>query len=387
MKKKIKLNAKTMLAAIAIALLLTASLGGAYGLVMAQEEGTATVLRGAYLRSGPGITFRIAGGASAGQEIELVAQNADGSWYQLANGNWIAAFLVGDAPEDLAVVSDAYANRNANLRGGPGTNHEIVGVVAQGDILQIVGVNEAGTWYELAEGEWIAAFLVENTPDLTSPPEPTATNTPEPTATPEPTEAPAAPEPQVTVPCNFTKIVDAERGYSLALPSSWAELDLRGAQVTNLANLVGQGEALAELQAFLETDAGQGVGTVAITDIGAAMFGGLPTGLNVSVVDAPGATAESVRNFMESVLEANAAQLGDVSVGDIEVGTTNNLPSVNSTAVANLANVGVNASVFAKVVSLVANDKLYTLTLVTPENNMARYEEVFEQIIGTFGPE
>ena len=46
-----------------------------------------------------------------------------------------------------------------------------------------------------------------------------------------------------------------------------------------------------------------------------------------------------------------------------------------------------NASVFAKVVAIIANDKIYILTLVAQDNQRAAKEPVFDQIIGTFRPE
>ena len=85
--------------------------------------------------------------------------------------------------EDLA-----QANRGANLRGGPGTNYPVVGGVRAGDALPIVGQNDDGSWYKLAEGQWIAAFLVDNAPtDL-----PIAAAPPVPTPAPQPTAAPSA---------------------------------------------------------------------------------------------------------------------------------------------------------------------------------------------------
>ncbi|MCB0186372.1 MAG: SH3 domain-containing protein [Caldilineaceae bacterium] len=57
--------------------------------------------------------------------------------------------------------------RNANLRGGPGTTYTVVGGVTQGDSVTVVGCNAACDWYELADGSWIAAFLVDLT--LTTP--------------------------------------------------------------------------------------------------------------------------------------------------------------------------------------------------------------------------
>jgi endonuclease/exonuclease/phosphatase family metal-dependent hydrolase len=84
----------------------------------------------------------------------------------------VAAYLGVSAP-DVAVasrastveVAGATANRNANLRDGPGTEFEIAGSVATGQAVDIAGVNPAGDWYRLASGLWIAAFLVDNAPD------------------------------------------------------------------------------------------------------------------------------------------------------------------------------------------------------------------------------
>ncbi len=52
------------------------------------------------------------------------------------------------------------ANRDANLRGGPGTNHPIVGGVKPGQVLAIVGNNPAGDWLQVGDGKWISASLV-----------------------------------------------------------------------------------------------------------------------------------------------------------------------------------------------------------------------------------
>lgn len=58
----------------------------------------------------------------------------------------------------------ATANRGANLRGGPGTNFPVVGGAARGQVLAVVGRNAAGDWLRLADGAWIAAFLVDGAP-------------------------------------------------------------------------------------------------------------------------------------------------------------------------------------------------------------------------------
>ncbi|RIK33422.1 MAG: hypothetical protein DCC55_34945 [Chloroflexi bacterium] len=55
---------------------------------------TATVLRNANLRAGPGTTFAIVGSVRTGDKLTVVSQNAAGDWLELADGKWIAAFLV-----------------------------------------------------------------------------------------------------------------------------------------------------------------------------------------------------------------------------------------------------------------------------------------------------
>lgn len=56
---------------------------------------------------------------------------------------------------------DAVALRNANLRRGPGTNYAVVGGVGSNEALEITAQNGDGTWLQLRDGSWIAAFLVD----------------------------------------------------------------------------------------------------------------------------------------------------------------------------------------------------------------------------------
>lgn len=52
----------------------------------------------------------------------------------------------------------------ANLRAGPGTTYAKTGSALVGQALNVVARNQAGDWYQLATGAWIAAFLVANPP-------------------------------------------------------------------------------------------------------------------------------------------------------------------------------------------------------------------------------
>jgi hypothetical protein len=222
---------------------------------------------------------------------------------------------------------------------------------------------------------------------------PTATATPLPTPTPLPGETPIpptatpVPTPIVNVPGNFTAVVDDVRGYSLAVPRGWTPLDLRGAQFQNMAGTFGLADSLGPLNDFLNSEAGESLGVLYITDISAALFGGLPTLLNVFVLDAPGMTSAMAVDYVSGLIEANQAMLGDANIENVSECTVNNLPAVCATATANLANFGMNAELFAKVTALIANDKMYILTLATPTQNRASREPEFDQIIGTFRPE
>ncbi len=151
--------------------------------------------------------------------------------------------------------------------------------------------------------------------------------------------------------------------------------------------LLGLDAQLAPLNDFLDSPEGDAVGVVAATDLAGVLFGGLPTILNVSVIDAPGATSESVMASLEDAINANGAMLGDVTIGALEATTVNNLPAVTADAVANLSSVGMDKELYAKVVGLIANDKVYVLTLATEAGNQAKKEATFDQIIGTFRPE
>jgi hypothetical protein len=250
----------------------------------------------------------------------------------------------------------------------------------------------AGLPFDLSQLPFDLPFLAP-TPTFTPTPVPTPTNTPEPTATPRPGETPIpatatpVPTPQVNVPSNFTPVQDADRGYSLAVPGGWSALDLRSAQFQQLANTFGMGAQLGPLNDFLASPEGDTLGVIYITDLMSAMFGGLPTALNVSVIEAPGQTPDSLLTWLEGMIDANASMLGGAQIESLETATINNMPGVRGSATADLSSVGMNAKVFAKVVALIANDKIYILTLVAQDTQRAAKEPVFDQIIGTFRPE
>ena len=131
-----------------------------------------TVNDTANLRAEPSTRALVVGGAQPGQVLELVARDASGKWYQLADGSWIAAFLVEEAL-DLPLASETslpgetvqpMANARANLRVGPGLDYDSAGIVEAGQGLDIIGRDASGEWYLLEAGRWIFAGLVDGAP-------------------------------------------------------------------------------------------------------------------------------------------------------------------------------------------------------------------------------
>lgn len=224
------------------------------------------------------------------------------------------------------------------------------------------------------------------TPTPTSPPTPTPlpTATPKPGETPLPPTATPVPTPQVTIPDGFSVISDERLGYSFAIPRGWSELDLRGAQVRQLLTTVGQGAVIPQIDAFLASPEGDMLGKIYIADLSAAMFGGLPSAIVVSVLPAPaGITPEDGK----ALIEANLGVLPGAKVEGLEAATINGLPGVRGNLTANLASVGMNATAFGKVAALLANDQIYVMALITQDTNRGKKEPQFDQIIGTFRPE
>lgn len=173
---------------------------------------TGTVVETANLRAGPATTYNRIGGVPAGQKVQVVACNDVCTWYKLDSGSWIFAKLVqaqGAAPASASEIPDgaisgtkATAAATANLRSGPGTGYARAGGVSAGQVLDITGRNEAGDWYQLRDGTWIAAFLVNGAPgDLPVAAAAVETKAPETTAAPPEPAEPAQPagSPNITI--------------------------------------------------------------------------------------------------------------------------------------------------------------------------------------------
>jgi hypothetical protein len=94
-----------------------------------------------------------------------------------------AASQTAAAPSATNGSGTHIVNRNSNLRAGPGTSFQIVGRKRAGDTVTVVGQNNDGSWLQLDDGNWIAAFLVRPLENNTGEEETQAGGTPTPTAT------------------------------------------------------------------------------------------------------------------------------------------------------------------------------------------------------------
>jgi len=116
---------------------------------------------------------------------------------ELTVGRGETALTVNLTPGVFATVED----ETATLRSGPGAAYDILGDATTGDVLVIIGQDDAGEWLaaEMDDGHtcWVEVVLVnvegdlDRTPVIASPPTPT----PVPTTAPAPTTAPPPPQP------------------------------------------------------------------------------------------------------------------------------------------------------------------------------------------------
>lgn len=134
-----------------------------------------------------------------GKPVTLAASTAGGVLVIQPNAAGVQVLAVEKvapaAPAAPASAAQYQVNRNANLRSGPGTTFAVVGSARLGDRVTVINQSAAGDWYQLGNGQWIAAFLLDAVTAGEAPPAPaSAAPTPlPPTATPAP---PPTPQPQ-----------------------------------------------------------------------------------------------------------------------------------------------------------------------------------------------
>jgi uncharacterized protein YraI len=166
-------------------------------LVWAQDEPAngdviAQAFRTINVRSGPGTNFDVVAQLNTGDSVPVIGRSDDGNnWLLIQVGDqpgWVAFFtvtVIGD-PNQLSIIEAASADlpsvtvtaeqnrfaesdyfvstyRRVNVRSGPGTGFDVIGVLVPGDTADILGSTENDEWLQInLDGEegWVAYFVV-----------------------------------------------------------------------------------------------------------------------------------------------------------------------------------------------------------------------------------
>jgi len=122
------------------------------------------------VRAGPGTSSDIVGRVKQGDKLPIIGSSNGWCKVKLPGGGtgWVAGWLVDvkaiSHPRQVPVTGEAvvYAS-DVNVRGGPGTDHQVVTRVSRGERVNIL--EKAGEWYkvQLSRGVvgWIAGWLVQ----------------------------------------------------------------------------------------------------------------------------------------------------------------------------------------------------------------------------------
>lgn len=222
--------------------------------------------------------------------------------------------------------------------------------------------------------------------DTPTPVPPTDTPTPEPpTATPEPPTATPAPEPQVTIPRGWSPIVNERLGFSYAVPPGWLSFDLQSGQLSQIMRFVNPAAA-QQVDEALNMPGGENAGHLSAQ---VAIFSRPPIAALAGVGIFPDLdddiSSERLVDWLSDMLERLPLPV-PVEVQSLEAGTTNNLPSINGIATADLAAQGL-FSAHVEITALRANDTAYILVVAVPDNQVQNRRQEINQIIGSFRPE
>ena len=115
--------------------------------------GSVLVTADVNIRSGPGTDYDKVGEAKKGAMLNALGRSSDGKWYLISyngvegyvNRNFVRVQAYAEVTEQTGVLS---ITREVNIRSGPGTGYEILGVGHAGDTFTLTGVSDTG-WYRI----------------------------------------------------------------------------------------------------------------------------------------------------------------------------------------------------------------------------------------------
>ncbi len=176
------------------------------------DDPQATAKDAVYVRGGPGTDYPAYGIAAAGDNGFVLGVSEDGNWWAVrisptlvgAGYGWVAkdwvetkntdSVPVIQAPVTPPVVAppppaegvpSATAIEYINIRSGPGTNYEVLGVAAPGASAEVIGTSADGKWWQVkvpatlsitetawVSADWVIAANTAGVPVVEAPPPP-----------------------------------------------------------------------------------------------------------------------------------------------------------------------------------------------------------------------
>ncbi len=125
---------------------------------------------GVLLRTGPGLNYGVAGGASDGAGLSLTTARryADGiTWGQLTDGRWVAtdylAYREVSTPVPSSGGARVVARTGLTIRSGPGLGYGSIGFLGNGSSVSLTServYRNGYTWGRLVGGGWVATDYI-----------------------------------------------------------------------------------------------------------------------------------------------------------------------------------------------------------------------------------
>jgi uncharacterized protein YraI len=115
------------------------------------------------VRSGPGTTYNSLGLLEAGGKVKIITRDSVGAWFQILypaspqGRGWVAAQYI-TLPPGVVVPLDATPTpagpsgrviQRLNVRNGPGTTFETLGVLEPGVTVSLTGKNITSSWFQI----------------------------------------------------------------------------------------------------------------------------------------------------------------------------------------------------------------------------------------------
>ncbi|KAF0106636.1 MAG: peptidase S9 family protein [Anaerolineaceae bacterium] len=134
------------------------------------------------VRSGPGVDYSLLGMLNAGETVQVTGQSGDGAWFQIfysaGSGGigWVSAQYVDTGGQPVPTLTPqggsvsgpaGTVTQRLNVRSGPGTNYEALGILEVGATVSLTGKNETGAWMQIVYSGgpggrgWVTAQYVQ----------------------------------------------------------------------------------------------------------------------------------------------------------------------------------------------------------------------------------